>query len=364
MAMAAATICLSMIVKNEAHVIERCLASAKPLVTRWCIVDTGSSDDTMTRILAFLSGVAGTLHERPWKNFAHNRNEAFDLARAEGCDYILYIDADETFVAPDGFAWPQLSADAYELTCHYDATRYARAALVASKKPWRWRGVLHEYLECSEPHQTGSLAAPTVLIRHDGARSRDPTTYLKDIAVLEAALRDDGDDSRNVFYLAQSYRDAGRWTEACSTYLRRTTMGGWDEEVWYAWLQIAVLTERLGKAPEQVSAAYLRAFQQRPARAEPLVELARFHRLRGEHALAYVYAKHASEIACPPDRLFIDQATYDWRALDELAISAFYVGTDAARAAGARAAQMLMSLTTVPAAERGRIANNARYYGT
>ena len=36
-------ICLNMIVKNEAPVIERCLASVRPWVDYWVIVDTGST---------------------------------------------------------------------------------------------------------------------------------------------------------------------------------------------------------------------------------------------------------------------------------------------------------------------------------
>ena len=40
------TICLNMIVKNEAPVIGRCLASVLPFVDRWVIVDTGSTDGT------------------------------------------------------------------------------------------------------------------------------------------------------------------------------------------------------------------------------------------------------------------------------------------------------------------------------
>ena len=39
-------VCLNMIVKNEAAVIARCLASVRPLIDSWAIVDTGSSDGT------------------------------------------------------------------------------------------------------------------------------------------------------------------------------------------------------------------------------------------------------------------------------------------------------------------------------
>ena len=37
------SLCLNMIVKNEAHVIRRCLDSVRPFVSHWVIVDTGST---------------------------------------------------------------------------------------------------------------------------------------------------------------------------------------------------------------------------------------------------------------------------------------------------------------------------------
>lgn len=358
------TICLNMIVKNEAHVIARCLASARPLIDRWCIVDTGSTDATGAAIHAALDGIPGTLHSRPWQNFGHNRTEALQLAKAEGCDYLLFIDADELFDVPGEFAWPDvMDADGYELNCHYAGLRYARLALAATRLPWRWVGVLHEYPDCGRQVVAQPLAAPTVIIHHDGARARDPSTYVKDIALLEAACSDEPGNVRNVFYLAQSYRDAGRVSEAKATYQRRATMGGWDEELWYSLFQVAVLSERLGEPPPQVSAAYLAAFNARPSRAESLVELARFHRLRGEHGLAYLYAKHASEITQPPDRLFVDQASYTWRALDEVAINGFYVSTSEAKQTGKRACDALLDATRhTPASEIERIRRNQAFY--
>jgi len=69
------TICLNMIVKNEARVIRRCLDTVRPFIDRWVIVDTGSTDGTQALIREVLQGVPGELHERRWKDFAHNRNE-------------------------------------------------------------------------------------------------------------------------------------------------------------------------------------------------------------------------------------------------------------------------------------------------
>jgi glycosyltransferase involved in cell wall biosynthesis len=49
-----ASIGLCMIVKNEAHIIRRCLENALPLVDYILIVDTGSNDGTQQIIRDFL----------------------------------------------------------------------------------------------------------------------------------------------------------------------------------------------------------------------------------------------------------------------------------------------------------------------
>ena len=74
-------ICLNMIVKNESRVIERCLRSAKPFIHSWAISDTGSTDGTQDIIRRVMADVPGELIERPWVDFAHNRNQALELAK-------------------------------------------------------------------------------------------------------------------------------------------------------------------------------------------------------------------------------------------------------------------------------------------
>ena len=81
------TVCLNMIVKNEAPVISRCIDSVRPIIDCWTIVDTGSSDGTQDIIRKELSDLPGELHERPWRDFASNRSEALELARGRS-DYI------------------------------------------------------------------------------------------------------------------------------------------------------------------------------------------------------------------------------------------------------------------------------------
>lgn len=354
------TICLNMIVKNEARVITRCLDSVRPFIDAWCIVDTGSTDGTQGVIREALKDLPGELFERPWKDFGHNRTEALDLARGRA-DYTLIIDADEVLIPAPGFRMPDLSADEY-LTEHVagdSGTSFFLTQLVKSALPWRFVGVLHEVIQCDAPHTTEKLRGLACKGFFDSARNVDPVAkYQSDARVLEAALKDEPDNARYVFYLAQSHRDAGNLQRAIEVYRQRAAMGGWPEEVWYSLFQIAVLLERQETEFDRVVGAYLAAYQARPARAEPLCELARAHRQRGHHAVALLFARAAAETPRPDDILFLDESVYAWRAADELAVASYYTGNPKQALA---IADRLLAHPALPATERARVEENRRF---
>src|SRR5262249_2592099 len=154
---------------------------------RWVIVDTGSSDATMDIVRDTMRDVPGELHQRPWHNFGHNRTEALDLARDKG-DYLLFIDADETLAAGPGARWPTMHEPAYSLEARYAELSYDRVSVVSTKLPWKWVGVLHEYLEAGRPVTQPRIPGFWIDVRPEGARSRDPQKFAKDAAVLEEAV--------------------------------------------------------------------------------------------------------------------------------------------------------------------------------
>lgn len=343
-----------MIVKDEAGVIARCLASVRPLLSSWVVVDTGSTDETCELVTRALEGIPGELHRRPWRGFGASRTEALALARGKA-DYSLVIDADDVLEPAATFTLPHLTHDAYRLRVLDRELAYDRIHLLKNTLPWRYEGVLHEYATCDRPATEAILDGLVYRRRYDGARSSDPEKYSKDAAILESALRDDPSNTRNVFYLAQSYRDAGLIDEAIRVYERRAEMDGWDEEVFYSRLMIARLRERTCGDRAVVWAAYLRAHQTRPSRAESLCDLACYCRTGGEHALAYVFASAAVSIPRPCDALFVEESIYVWRALDEYAAACFFVG----RYGDALAAnRRLLAEGKLPASEVARVRAN------
>ncbi|MGQ0622585.1 MAG: tetratricopeptide repeat-containing glycosyltransferase [Panacagrimonas sp.] len=354
-------ICLNMIVKNEAHVIQRCLASVRPFIDAWVIVDTGSTDGTQNVIRDALKHLPGRLHERPWKNFGHNRSEAIQLA-AGVAEYLLIIDADDFLVTPKGFRFPDLRDPAYSLAIHHGPIRYRRRALIREALGWRYVGVLHEYLESTQP-VTGETPLEGVHIGFgaDGGRSQvdQRVKYARDAEVLEQGLRDEPDNSRYVFYLAQSYRDSEQFQKSLAAYDRRATMGGFAEEVYCALLQGARISRRLGLPAAEIVDRYLRAFESRPTRAEALGELALYCRESGPRwALAYMFAQRAVRIPMPSDVLFLEPAWYEWRSLDEYAIAAYWVGEwEECR----ETCEHLLSTGLLPQEQRERVLGNLNH---
>ena len=327
------TVCLNMIVKNEAPVIARCLTSVRPLIDSWVIVDTGSTDGTQEIVRDVLADLPGELIERPWRDFGSNRTEALQLARGRA-DYVFVIDADEVVELDAEFRLPRLTADAYMVTIALDRWTYPRRQLVRDALPWRYEGVLHEYITCEQARSEAELKGIRTIPYQDGSRSRDPNTYRRDALCLEEALIDDPDNSRYVFFLAQSYRDAGDPETALRHYQRRAEMPGWREETWYALYQIALVKEALEHPWPEVLEAYLEAFELVPDRAEPLFRIGLRYQHRGQHALAHTFLARAMQIPQPgADRLYVDGALYDYLLGIEYALAAFYVGDHAAAVA-------------------------------
>ena len=258
------TIGLCMIVKNEAHIIRRCLESALPLIDYVLIVDTGSSDGTQQVIRDFLheKTLPGQVIEEPWRDFAYNRS--FALQKLRECphiDYGLMIDADTVIdydagFNADGFK-QDLRHDLYDVTIRRGGISYALPLLFSNRLGFTYKGVLHEYLVAPPNCSRATALGFSNRQYPDGARSRNPRKYQDDAAVLEQALLTETDPfliARYTFYLAQSYKDAGENERALQSYLRRTQLGFWQEEVFISLYRAAQTMEALGRSSRGDSA--------------------------------------------------------------------------------------------------------------
>lgn len=333
------TIGLCLIIKNEAHIIERCLASVAPLVDFMLIVDTGSTDNTKEVVWDYVNDndILAQIYEESWVDFAHNRTQAIETLKKvyPDCDYCLMIDADEVLITNptlDIAEWKStLEHDIYDIITVYGGTSYIRPQLTRCTLEVSYRGVLHEFLDIK-----GNFTRSTVqqLINtpiQDSARSQNPNKFKDDAEILEAVLRIEKDPfmiSRYTFYLAQSYRDARMDMEALNVYIRRSTQGFWDQEVYISLLNAARIKERMQYPLAQVVQAYMDAAEAAPKRIEALHSAATYLRNQNKYNQAFMIGAHAynlmNSIPRPTDWLFSEDWIYDYGLLDELSISAYY----------------------------------------
>ena len=303
------------------------------------------------------AGITGEVHHHKWVNFGHNRNQALNLAyQAKKTNWVLFIDADEELAFSDPLFYKQLTPGvSYSLEKRHNNLRYLLPNLVdISSTRWEWTGVVHEYLKFKEGSTERNVMPLAWIIYHEGEgiRSRgisNQQKFLGDAHLLEVELIKNPKDERSCFYMAQSYADAGLLDKAYKAYLKRASMTGWVEENFVTLYRAGILAIQLNKPYAEVFDLFLKAYELRPSRgAEPLYQLAMYCRQKNWHTQAYMFAKTGSEITYPLDRLFVVQDIYEWRIIDELAISAYWTERyQESKKLCERLLQMNLSLDTI-----------------
>ncbi|MEE3235475.1 MAG: glycosyltransferase [Candidatus Latescibacterota bacterium] len=226
---------LCMIAKDEAEFLEACLASIEGLVDEIIIVDTGSTDET----LSVANKWGARVVRQKWnEDFSFARNRALKEAKGR---WILSLDCDEMLARQSHSELRKLlrntSADAFRLTTrNYSSDSHSEgwrqcvgqyseereyAGWFPSTKVRIWKhknnvcfeGLVHELVEPSLVRLGAEIADCNVPVHHYGyiEKRRDADRY------MEAGIRkvkENPQDVRARYELALVYRDAERYKDA------------------------------------------------------------------------------------------------------------------------------------------------------
>jgi len=241
------TICLNMIVKNEAHIIKETFDNILKYIplSYWVISDTGSTDGTQQVIKDYFKSknIDGELFEDEWRDFGYNRTLALQHANKK-TDYLFIFDADDSihgnFKLPENHLF---NAEMYNLKFGGDSVAYVRPLLINNCLEWKFNGVLHEFLTCTSKKVEGITLNGNYYIEsgRKGSRSKDPDKYKKDAEILKKAYYTDlqkpdkGLSNRYAFYCAQSYKDSGMVKDSIEWYtIVADKIDTWVQERYYS----------------------------------------------------------------------------------------------------------------------------------
>lgn len=339
------SICLNMIVKNESKIIERMLNSIYPFVDSLCICDTGSTDNTVELIHKFAQekGITNYIvYTEPFRDFEYNRTHALHkcLELPKLPTYILLIDADMVLqfgnkldmeTLKKGLCEQSPPPDVYFINqgndaFYYKNARMLRSALLLEEKKPKYTGVTHEYLDIPGSRIYVDIIKEILFILDIGDGGSKKDKFERDIKLLKNGLLFEPNNTRYIYYLANSYKDIGDWENAKKMYEKCTQMNGWVEEKWQCYYQLGKGHMSKGNHAEAVH-NWLLAYQLLPNRLENIYELIKYYRESSNNVLAYTFyniAVNTESIKKPPVFLFLENDVYDYKIYYEFSVFGYY----------------------------------------
>jgi glycosyltransferase involved in cell wall biosynthesis len=315
-----------MIVKNESRIIERLIQSVLPIIDSYCICDTGSTDNTVEIIQRTMAaaGKPGEVIHESFRNFGYNRSFALAAADKWG-DFALLLDADMCLVIAPDFNKACLTPDFgnYLVKQCAGGLEYYNTRIIKLGIGAKCVGPTHEYYDIPGPYKNARLETLWIQDIGDGGAKADK--FERDVRLLKGGLEEEPNNPRYYFYLANSYRDLGKHTEAIEAYKKRIELGGWREEIFVSCHQLGCVYERIG---DMANAIYwwLEAYNRHPGRAESLHSIAKHYRCVGKHILANHFCELGLSVPYPDkDLLFVQSNIYRFELDYENMVNAYYV---------------------------------------
>ena len=325
-------ICLNMIVKDEAHILEKRLSSLceKIKIDYYVICDTGSSDNTKEIVTTFFEkqNIKGELYDHEWKNFGYNRTKALECA-FEKSEYVFIFDADDeiigNLVLPEEWHY-----DKYNLKFG-DEFIYYRPLLINNKKKWCFKGVLHEYLDSEEDNVSDiNIEGNYYMVSgKNGSRNKDPEKYIKDAVILKEAFENEHETniimaSRYAFYCAQSYKDAEYFDDAIVWYEKSLLLPCWSQEQYYSCIVLASIyrdKQDYVKALEYM----LKSINYDEERIEGVTMACEYCMSANLHAFVNMLYQKFKHVCLPNNKLFLIKDCYNDNIIYYNSISCYYL---------------------------------------
>ena len=299
---------LCVMVKNGGSQFEEMLTANMPIIDRWTILDTGSTDKTIEIIHNTLVGTKyGTLYEEPFIDFKQSRNRCLDLAGTD-CKFIIMLD--DTYVVNGNLReflnivrGDQLSTS-FTLFIQSDDTQYGSNRIIKSKSGLRYVHRIHEVITDKDNVNVviPMHACHIMDKRFDYMEERTMNRKQLDLKLLYEELEENPSDPRAYYYLAQTYNILKQYDKAYEFFLKRAEFSnsGFVQERIDAIFEAARTANfQLNRPWEECMALYEKAWKADESRPESLYFIGIHYYLAGETKKAFEYFKKGFQIGFP-----------------------------------------------------------------
>ena len=340
-------VALLLMCKNEKKRLRVTLNSVIGYVDSIVAYDTGSTDNTIEILEEFSKkhNIPLRLKQGEFVDFSTSRNVSLEFADTfEDIDYLLLMDVNDELKAGSGDNLRK-QVEYYKndqatgfLLCQewwcgqYD--KYFNTRLVKARQGWRYIGSVHEYMKNtkfkSDEDAPAVVRLDDIILYQDRTQDDDKTSkrFIRDKEFLLKDYKENPNDSRTVFYLAQTCDCLHQYEEAFEYYkIRSTQKNGFWEEQFHAFLRAGDSLLKIGKASwYEVMPWYIQAYEHTP-RAEPLIKIAEYYRIKNNWLLSYTFINLACLLKYPSHCiLFVDKHAYDYKRWHILGIVGWYAG--------------------------------------
>ncbi len=254
-------IAVLMMVKNEKKRLHITLESIKNIANSFVLFDTGSTDNTIeiARDFCKRNNIPFRLKEGTFENFSVSRNVSLDFAYSfDDIDYILLLDTNDEL---RGYKKLKQCAEEYMdkpntafLCCQEwwsgQHDKYFNVRFIKSRKDWKYHGVVHEYIKTSPEYEKENIVKlpDSIVIYQDRTKDDDKSgkRFSRDKELLFNEYKKDPTEPRTVFYLAQTCACLNEIDDAYYYYKIRSTLQGFQEEKFHAFVRVGELSQKLG----------------------------------------------------------------------------------------------------------------------
>lgn len=209
---------ITTITRNESGLVQNMIKTTNAFCSDYCIVDTGSTDDTVTTLRRLLLN-NGEVIQYGWNdNFAAARNTALSRCRGK---WVLQLDSDEIIEKQHAVAMQamleQSEFDAFRFTIiNFEENpfliKHAKYHVLNSVRMWknhkdiRYEGICHETITDSLTKLGYKIAlAPVPILHHCYGKTGD-----RHFSLMKQTAEKEPHRSNNHFFLGEQYIRQGQ----------------------------------------------------------------------------------------------------------------------------------------------------------